>query len=220
MTTLRSYPSNELRNVALVGHGGSGKTTLADSILWCGKVTQRPGRVDDDSSTFDFEPEEHKRKSSLSAAVGHLEWRKVKVNLIDTSGNGNFLVDTRLALDVADAAVMVVSAPDGVQVYTERTWQMLDEEQLPRCVLLSKMDRERADFDAVLAEVRESLSDKCTPIHLPIGAAEKFEGLVDLLAMKAVRFDADGREVKVSDIPAELAEAARSAREKLEEAVA
>jgi elongation factor G len=220
MTTIRSYPANEIRDIALVGHGGSGKTTLADSVLWCARITQRPGRVDDDTSSFDFEPEEHKRKSTLSAAVGHVEWRKAKINLIDTSGNGNFLVDTRLALDVVDGAVVVVSAPDGVQVYTERTWQMLDEAALPRCVLLTKMDRERADFDSALVELRESLSDKCTPVQLPIGVADKFEGMVDLLTMKALRFDGEGRDVRVGEIPAEMAAAARAAREQLEEAVA
>src|SRR3954468_14555403 len=106
-TTIKSYPAGEMRDVALVGHGGSGKTTLADSILWCTRVTQRLGRVDDETSPFDFEPEEHKRKGSVSASVGHVEWRKAKINLIDTSGHGNFLVDTAIAVDVVDAAVVM-----------------------------------------------------------------------------------------------------------------
>jgi elongation factor G len=220
MATIKSYAPGEMRDVALVGHGGCGKTTLADSILWCARLTQRLGRVDDDTSSFDFEPEEQKRKSSLSAAVGHIDWRKIKVNLIDTSGNGNFLVDTRYAVDVADAGVLVVSAPDGVQVYTERVWQMLDEKQLPRCIFMTKMDRERADFDTCLDDIRKTLTDKATPIQLPMGAADKFAGVIDLLEMKALTFEGEGRDVKVTDIPAGLADAARAAREKLEEAVA
>src|SRR5579883_2476000 len=152
---MRSYAANEIRDVVLVGHNGSGKTTLADSILYATKSVQRLGRVDDDTSVFDFEPEEHKRKSSISAAYGHVEWRKVKVNLVDTSGHGNFLVDTRIAVDVADAAVLVVSAPDGVQVYTERTWAMLDEVGVPRAIFIGKMDRERADFDGTLDDIRK-----------------------------------------------------------------
>jgi len=128
---MKSYAANEIRNVALVGHGGSGKTTLAEAILFSTKSTQRLGRVDDDTSNFDFEPEEQKRKTSIFAATGHVEWKKNKINILDTSGNGNFLVDTRITLDAADAAVVVVSASDGVQVYTERTWAMCDELGLP-----------------------------------------------------------------------------------------
>src|SRR5262245_24720139 len=179
MATIKSYPPGDVRDVALVGHGGSGKTTLADSILWCTRISQRLGRVDDETSNFDYEPEEQKRRSTISAGVGHIDWRKVKINLIDTSGNGNFLVDTRFAIDVVDAGVVVVSAPDGVQVYTERTWQMLDERQLPRAIFLNKMDRERADFDSALEDIRKSLTDKATPVQLPIGAAESFSGIVD-----------------------------------------
>ena len=111
-----------MRNVAFVGHGGAGKTTLSDAILFCTTTVSRFGRVDDETSAFDFEPEEQKRKTLISAAVGYIEWKKTKINLIDTSGNGNFLVYTRVALHVVDAAVVVVSASDGVQVYTERTW--------------------------------------------------------------------------------------------------
>lgn len=217
---MKIYTSNEIRDVALVGHGGAGKTTLGDAILYCTKSVQRLGRVDDDTSVLDFEPEEHKRKSSISAALCFVEWKKTKINFVDTSGHGNFLVDTRVALDVADAAVVLVAAPDGVQVYTERTWAMCDELNLPRCVFISKMDRERADFDRALGEVRETLSDKAVPLHLPLGQEAGFEGLIDLVTMKALRFGGEGREVQVGDIPADRMAAATSAREKLVEAVA
>ena len=217
---MKSYAANELRDVALVGHGGSGKTTLGEALLFVAKATPRLGRVDDNSSTFDFEPEEHKRKTSISTATGHVEWKKTKINILDTSGNGNFLVETRIALDVADAAVVVVAASDGVQVYTERTWAMCDELSLPRCVLISKLDRERADFQNTLEDVRKTLSTKAVALQLPIGQEANFAGVIDLMTMKAWRFSAEGREAKEGEIPADMVDVAKKARETLIEAIA
>jgi elongation factor G len=217
---MKSYAANEIRNVALVGHGGSGKTTLGEAILFLTKATPRLGRVDDDSSNLDFEPEEHKRKTTIFAATGHAEWKKSKVNFLDTSGNGNFLVDTRITLDVADAAVVVVSASDGVQVYTERTWAMCDELALPRCVLITKLDRERSDFQRALDDVRETLSTKAVALQLPIGQEANFSGVVDLLSMKAFVFSNEGRDAKEGAIPADMMDAAKKAREVLLEAIA
>ncbi len=217
---MRTYTPTEIRDVVLVGHGGAGKTMLADAILFATRATQRLGRVDDDTSTFDYEPEEHKHKSTISASVGHVEWKKAKINLVDTSGHGNFLVDTRIAVEVGDAGVVVVSAADGVQVYTERTWGYLDEVGVPRCVLVGKMDRDRADFDAAVDSIRTTLSDKALPIHIPIGVGEGFTGMIDLLSMKALSWKDEGRAVESADIPAAMQAAAKAAREKLEEAVA
>jgi elongation factor G len=217
---MKSYAANEIRNIALVGHGGAGKTTLAEAILFCTKTNQRLGRVDDNTSTFDFEPEEHKRKTTISAAVGHVEWKKNKINLIDTSGNGSFLVETRIALDVADSAVLLVSANDGVQVYTERTWEMAEELELPRCIVISRLDRDNADFQTALDNVRNALSTKAVAVQLPIGEETDFEGVVDLMTMKAVRFSNEGREVSVGEVPPDMLDAARKAREVLHEAIA
>jgi len=217
---MKSYAANEIRNIALIGHGGAGKTTLAESILFCTKTNQRLGRVDDDTSTFDFEPEEQKRKTSISAAVGHVEWKKNKINIIDTSGNGSFLVETRIALDVADSAVLVISANEGVQVYTERTWDMAEEVGLPRCIVVSRLDRDNSNFDSALETIRSALTNKAVAVQLPIGKEAGMTGVVDLMAMKAYRFANEGRDVAVGEVPADMAEAARKAREVLFEAIA
>ena len=164
---MKSYAANEIRNIALIGHGGAGKTTLAEAILFCTKTNQRLGRVDDDTSTFDFEPEEQKRRTSISTAIGHVEWKKTKINLIDTSGNGSFLVETRIALDVADSAVLLVSANEGMQVYTERTWEMAEELSLPRCIVVSRLDRDNSSFDTALENIRTSLPPKRWPCNCP-----------------------------------------------------
>jgi elongation factor G len=217
---MKSYAANEIRDVALLGHGGAGKTTLAEAVLYCTKTTQRLGHVDDDTSIFDFEPEEHKRKTSISAAIGHVEWKKNKINLIDTSGNGNFLVETRIALDVVDAGIVVVSASDGVQVYTEHTWAMADECSLPRCIVITKLDRERSDFQRTLDDIREKLSTKAVAIQLPLGQEADFNGVVDLLNMKTYQFSNEGRDLVIGEIPAELQDAAKKARENLFESIA
>jgi elongation factor G len=217
---MKSYAANEIRNIALIGHGGAGKTTLAEAILYCTKTNPRLGRVDDETSTFDFEPEEQKRKTSISTAVGHVEWKKTKINLIDTSGNGNFLVETRIALDIADTAVLVVSANEGVQVYTERTWDMANEVGLPSCVVISRLDREHADFQTALDNVRSGLSNKAVAVQWPVGRESGFEGVVDLMTMKAIRVSNEGRDVSVGEVPADLQEAASKAREALYEAIA
>jgi len=217
---MKSYAANEIRNIALIGHGGTGKTTLAEAILFCTKTNQRLGRVDDDTSTFDFEPEEHKRKTTISAAVGHVEWKKTKINLIDTSGNGSFLVETRIALEVADAAVLLVSANEGIQVYTESTWDMAEELALPRCIVVSRLDRDNSNFDTALETIRTTLTTKAVAVQLPIGQESGLEGVVDLMTMKAVRFSNEGREVSVASVPADMEDAARKAREILHEAIA
>jgi elongation factor G len=217
---MKSYAANEIRNIALIGHGGAGKTTLAEAILFCTKTSQRLGRVDDDTSTFDFEPEEQKRKTSISTAIGHVEWKKNKINIIDTSGNGSFLVETRIALDVADSVVLLISANEGVQVYTEQTWDMAEELSLPRCIVVSRLDRDNSDFDTALEKIRNALSTKAVALQLPIGRESEFEGVVDLMTMKAMRFSNEGRDVSVGDVPADMLDAAKSARELLFEAIA
>lgn len=217
---MRTYSEADIRDVALIGHGGSGKTSLAEAILFDTKMVTRLGRVDDETSNLDTEPEEKKRKGTINPHVATVEWQKTKLNIIDTSGQGDFLVDTLVALGASDSAVCVISASDGVQVYTEKGWAEADRMGMPRLIFINKMDRERADFANVVEQVQRVLSDKATPVALPIGAESKFEGVVDLLTQKAYRFSEDGREVTVESIPADLAGAVNAAREKLIESVA
>jgi elongation factor G len=217
---MRTYGEAEIRDVAIIGHGGSGKTSLAEAILFDTKAVTRLGRVDDETSNLDTEPEEKKRKGTINPHVAAAEWGKTKINLVDTSGQGDFLVDTLLAIGAADSAVCVISASDGVQVYTEKTWAEADRLGLPRIVFINKMDRERADFNNVVEQAQRVLSDKVTVLSLPIGAESKFEGVVDLLSQKAYRFSDDGREVKTGDVPADMKAAVTSTRDKLIEAVA
>jgi len=175
------YATRQIRNVALVGHGASGKTSLAEALLHRAGATPRLGRVEDGTTVCDFTPEEHKRGLSLALAVAPFEWRGHKVNLIDAPGYADFTGDVAAALRVADLAVFVVSAVDGVQVQTEVAWRMAAEMDLPRLVFVNKVDRERASFDTTLAQLRDRLGAGIAPLELPIGEEAAFRGIADLL---------------------------------------
>src|SRR3990172_4889542 len=211
----------KIRNAGLFGHQGSGKTSLAEALLWSAKALPKFGSVADDTSSLDTEPEEVKHKSSIALHLGWCAWKDHKINLLDTPGDSNFFMDTRAAITAVDIAIVVVDAVAGVQVQTDRTWTFAAEARLPRLVYLNKLDRERADFETVLKDVRESLSDKATPIQIPIGKEASFAGVVDLLSMKALRFKADASGVYTEEeVPADLAAVAKKAREALVDAVA
>ncbi|MDY6954003.1 MAG: GTP-binding protein, partial [Thermodesulfobacteriota bacterium] len=160
----------ELRNVALVGHGGSGKTSLSEALLFTGGVTTRLGRVDDGSSVMDFEPEEVQRNITITSAFHQYPWKKHRANIIDTPGDANFFSDTRACLQGADAAVVVVEAIDGVKVQTEQAWDVADQLHMPRLVFVNKMDRERADFMGTVKDLTEAFQPKPALLQLPIGA--------------------------------------------------
>jgi len=217
---MRTYSEADIRDVALIGHGGAGKTSLGEAILYDTKSVTRLGRVDDERSNLDTEPEEKKRKGTINPHVAAVEWQKSKINFIDTSGQGDFLVDTLVAIAAADSALCVVSASDGVQVYTEKTWEGANALGLPRMIFINKMDRERADFAGVLEQITRTLSEKAVPVVLPIGQEAGFVGIVDLVTQKAYHFSEDGREVVPSGVPAAMAEEVAAAREKLIESIA
>ncbi|MBW1935064.1 MAG: elongation factor G [Deltaproteobacteria bacterium] len=207
--------SEQLRNVGLVAHVGSGKTSLAEAILFNGKLINRLGRVDDGTSQMDFEQEEIKRKITISTSFHHSNWKKHIINVIDTPGDDNFLSDTRSSLQAADGVVVLVDATAGVKVGTEKAWNFVDEQNLPRIVFINKMDRERADFGGTAKEISQAFDVKGTPVFLPIGSEDKFEGLVDIIRMKAYHYKKDGTgEYEESAPPEEMETEIRDWREK------
>lgn len=210
--------AEELRNVALVAHVGSGKTSLAEAMLFNGKATTRPGRVDDGTSNLDFEPEEIKRGITISTSFHNLTWKKHTINLIDTPGDDNFLSDTKFSLQAADGVVVVIDATAGVKVGTEKVWSFADEQGLPRIIFINKLDRERADFFKVVEEASQTFEIKATPVFIPIGAEDKFEGLVDLIKKKAYLYSKDGSgKFESSDVPADMEAVVEEWREKMME---
>jgi elongation factor G len=210
---------NGLRNIGLVGHGGGGKTSLAEALLLDAGVTKRLGRVDDGNSVMDFEPEEVRRRISISSAFHQYTWKRHKVNIIDTPGDANFFSDTRSCLQAADGAIVVVEAVDGVKVQTEQAWEFADQLEMPRVVFVNKMDRERADFFGTLKDVAETFTPKPILLQFPIGAEENFKGLVDLISQKAYFYEEPGNS-KVGEAPAEIQDQVATEREALIENIA
>ena len=210
--------SEKLRNVALVGHGGSGKTSLAEALLFNAGVTNRFGSVDEGNAVMDFEPEELRRKSSISSAFHQFNWKKQPVNIIDTPGDQNFFSDTRLCMQAADGAVVVIDAIDGVKVQTEQAWEFADEYEMPRIIIINKVDRERADFYKAFEDAANLFTPKPIILQLPIGKEADFKGIVDLVNMQAYLYE-DGKAVK-ADIPADMQEQAESEREAMIENIA
>jgi elongation factor G len=212
--------AGQIRDVAMIAHVGSGKTSLAEAVLFNGKGTTRTGRVDDGSSHLDFEPEEIKRKITISSSFHHCTWKKHYVNVIDTPGDDNFLSDTRSAMQAADGAVVVVDATDGVKVGTTKVWGFADGLELPRIAFVNKMDKERADFFKAVEDIAETFGVKATPVVLPIGAEDQFEGVVDLVKMKAYSYSKDGSgKFQTADIPSHMSDLVSEWRERMIENV-
>ncbi len=206
------------RTIALVGHGGSGKTSLAEAILFNAKAIDRLGKVDEGNATMDHEPEEQKRGASVSAAFGHYSHKKHQVNFIDAPGDDNFLSDAVAALRAVDGAVLVADAIDGVKVQGEKVWQFVKEHGLPTLMILNKMDRDRADHAQALAAASDMLETKLVPLQIPIGSGESFTGVVDLLSGKAYTYE--GGNLTAGEAPAEVSDEAEAARETLIEDIA
>src|SRR6266545_4630741 len=209
----------KIRNVAVVGHRGTGKTSLVEALLFQAGATNRLGTVESGSTVSDWDDDEQRRQMSLSASICHLEWQDRKINLIDTPGDAGFQGDAIAALRVVEGALIAVSAVMGVEVQTTRQWQRAEELELARVLLVNMLDRERADFFRVLEGLRAQLSDRCVAVHLPIGAEHELKGIVDLLHMQAY-LDPDGqREGGPAPIPAEAQAVVDEYREKLLDAV-
>lgn len=217
---MKSYATEQIRNVALIAHGGAGKTSLAEAMLYTAGAITRLGKVEAGTTTLDFDPEEVRRQITINTALAPLEWAGVKINLLDTPGYFDFIGDVAGALRVADSCIVCVSAVAGVEVGTEKVWSYADQHNLPRLVFVNKMDRENADFDRTLLQLQKFFGLKVVPVQVPIGAEADFRGLVDLVEMKAFLFSGDGKKPGETGIPAESAAKAAVYREKLMEAIA
>ena len=211
----------QIRNTVLIGHGNSGKTTLAEALLFTAGVSKRLGKVDEGTSVMDYEPEEVKRNITISTAFNHLNWNKREVYLADTPGDDNFVNETKFAVQVADSALLTVGAVLGVRSQTEKFVDFIRNSGLPCLIAITKMDRERANFRKTVDDIRAEFDLNPVVIHLPIGAEADFRGVVDIIAHKAFFFKTDGSgQVETGDVPDELAEEVESLRENLMEYVA
>jgi elongation factor G len=218
---VKVYEGVDVRNVGLIGHGHSGKTSLAAAFLYTSGATNRLTRVDEGNTITDFDDEEVQRKLTISTGLTYVEWKKSKINLLDSPGFNIFMNDTKASLVAADSALVLVDGVAGVEVQTEKTWSFAEEFKLPRAIIINKLDRERASFERSLESVHNVFGRHAIPIHLPIGSERDFKGIVDLIRMKAYIYTSDGDgKAKESDIPADMAEAAKAAHEALVEMVA
>jgi len=211
----------KIRNVGIVAHGGAGKTTLAEAILFDTGATSRLGKVEDGTTVTDFDEDEIKRRMSISSALAFCEWKGHKLNLVDTPGASIYLTDTRNCLRVLDSALVVVSSVSGVKVQTEKVWSFAESGNKTRVIFINKMDQEQADFFRILEDVRKNLCSIATPVQLPIGAEASFRGIVDLIRMKALTYQGGGTgKSSEGEIPSDLKPKAEELRAALMEAVA
>ncbi|MGH9645799.1 MAG: elongation factor G, partial [Bryobacteraceae bacterium] len=218
---MKVYDGADVRNVAIVGHGHSGKTSLAAGFLYTTGGTNRLTRVDEGNTVTDFDDDEIQRKLTISTSLAVAEWNRKKINLIDTPGFNIFINDTKAALAAADAALVLVDSVAGVEVQTEKVWEFGEAFRLPRAIIMNKLDRERASFERALESVQSNFGRNAVPIQFPLGAERDFKGVIDLVHMKAFLYtnDGDGKG-KEGEIPQEFAAAAQKAHETLVEMVA
>ena len=213
---MKDYPPDKIRNVVLTGHSGSGKTSLSEALLFAAGATNRLGKVEEGTTVSDWDPDEQKRGFSVNLSILPMEWDGHKVNVLDTPGYADFLGEVKCGLRAAELAIVAVDAASGVQVGTEFAWQFADELELPRAVFVNRMDRDNADFSAALSQLQALWGQKCVALQIPIGSQQAFQGVVDLLTMKAYM----GEKGEEKEIPGDLKAQAESLREKLIEAAA
>ncbi len=218
---MKKYETGQIRNIALVSHGGAGKTSLAEALLYSTGTIPRLGRTDAGNTVTDFDPEEIKRQISIDTALAPCVWQDTKINILDTPGYFDFVGEVISALRVADSAIIVVCSVSGVEVGTEKAWSYTIENKLPRLFFINKMGRENANFERVLKQLQENFGAGVVPIQIPLGSEENFQGVIDLVKMKAILYDDEtGLKYHTEEIPADLLEQAQEGREKLVEAVA
>lgn len=216
---MKRYRTEDIRNVALIAHSGAGKTSLGDAMLFDARAIERLGRVDEGASTLDYDPDEIRRKITISTAVAQCEWQNTKINIVDTPGYADFVGEVKSGLRVVESAIVAVCATAGVEVGTENVWKFADETSLPRMIAVTKIDRENADFYKTVDAIRNTFGTKCIPIQIPIGTQDSFRGIVDLVTMKAIVYtDGSGAKFEEQDIPDNLKEAAEKYHNELVEA--
>jgi len=215
---MKEYKYDRIRNVAFVAHGGAGKTSLTEAMLYNSGAISRLGKVEDGTTTTDFEPEEIKRKISINAALAPYEWKDYKINVLDTPGYSDFVAEVRGALRAGDGALLVLCAASGVEVEAEKAWEYLSEKGMPRLAFINKMDRENANFFNALNMMVEQFGTGVVPVQIPIGAEHDFQGIVDLIEQKA--YFGQGNQTKIGEIPADLLDNVETYRLQLMEAAA
>jgi elongation factor G len=219
---MKVYGSNAIRNVAFVGHGASGKTSLVDALAFVSGATKRHGSIKDGTTLTDYSPDEIERKHSISLGLGYAEWLDTKINLIDTPGYLDYFGEVVTGLHAADAAVVVLSGTGGVEVGTEKVWEVCDQLHLPRLLFVSLMDKEHADFERVFNDVKTHLTPKVIPVEIPIGQGHDFHGIINLFSGHCHFYKKGTKtgEYDVVPIPAEYQERFQEYSEHLTEAVA
>ncbi|HMM59760.1 MAG TPA: GTP-binding protein, partial [Candidatus Rifleibacterium sp.] len=210
---MKLYTTEKIRNIGLVGHGGTGKTSLAEAMLFHTGANTRIGKVDDDSSVMNYDPEETKRKATVGTSLAALEYKDHKINLLDAPGFDDFLGEVYKISGAIDMAIVTVNAQSGVEVGTEKNWAILEEAKTPRIVFLSKLDKENINLDKTMTQLK-TLDSKITPVIVPWGTFDKLKGVIDLIDMKAYAYTDDkGKAIEVKDIPADMMDYAKGLRE-------
>ena len=215
---MKRYETGQLRNIGLIGHGGCGKTTLTEAMVYTGGATTRMGRVEEGNTLSDHDPEEVKRQVSVNTSVVPCEWRDTKINIVDTPGYADFVGEAVSALRAVDCVLTVVCSVSGVEVGTESTFKLAERQSLPQMAVINKMDRENADFYKVLDRMREIFGNRIGAVQLPIGSQASFTGVVDLIEGKAYKFE--GKSVRETDIPNDMMSAVEEHRGRLIEVAA
>ena len=217
---MKKYNSENIRNVALISHGSAGKTSLTEALLFSSGTINRLGKIESGNTTTDYDPDETKKQVTINVGLAPLEWDGCKINLLDTPGYFDFIGDVLGALRAADSVIAVVCAVSGVEVGTEKVWGYADDYNLPRLVVINKLDRENADFEGTLEQLRVNFGHNVAPVQMPIGQETDFKGVVDLIKQKAIMFSEDGMQITEDEIPGEYLDQAQDLREKLVEAIA
>ncbi len=209
---LKEYKTEQIRNVAIIGHGGTGKSSLLEAMLFVGGKIDKMGSADNGTLVSDYDDDEKERKISIKSSMGFVEFDDVKINIIDTPGTADFVGEARTALQAVETAILVVDSVDGVQIETEKAWRYLTENNIPRIVFVNKMDKERANYDNVIDNLKQSLGVNVASLCVPYGEGENFSGVIDTIDMKLVTPKGNGSDVTVSDIPDDMKEIADEER--------